>query len=389
MRAIRLLQSTTFVSTLDRFAMPPMLISIAADMGASLSEVVRAASVYFLVYGLMQLVWGMVSDSLGIVRTMRLTLLAAAISTIASSLVWSPMWLAITRGLAGGFFGAAYPGSLIYLGDTVPAAERQPEITRLMVGTAMGTAVASIGAGLMAELVSWRGTFILTGATSLVLMVMLGKLTEPPLTRKGSHVGRAIAKVFSTRAAVLVLVLAFTEGVVLLGVLTILPPAVEATGVSTALAGAVTGVYGLAVLFFARVVSKLSANLHPAKLIGAGATAAVLACALLSVWRNPVATMVAAVLFGLAWTGMHSSIQTWATEVMPPARATMVSLFASSLFAGSAVAAAAVAGLVESGAYDTIFLLAAATAVPLGLLATVGRARWNAPSPGTSPGHAG
>jgi MFS family permease len=379
MRAIRLLQSTTFVSTLDRFAMPPMLISIAADMGASLSEVVRAASVYFLVYGLMQLVWGTVSDSLGLVRTMRLTMLAAAVCTIGSSLVMTPMWLAIMRGLAGGFFGAAYPASLVYLGDTVPSAERQPEITRLMVGTAMGTAVASVGAGLMAELVSWRGTFIATGVTSLVLTVLLRRLTEPPLTRKGSNVGRAIAQVFSNRGAVLVLVLAFTEGVVLLGVLTILPPAVEATGVSTALAGAVTGVYGLAVLFFARLVAKKAKSLHPSRMIAIGASAATLACALLSIWQNPVATVIAAILFGLAWTAMHSSIQTWATEVMPPARATMISLFATALFAGSAVAAGAVAGLVESGAYGTIFLLAAATAVPLGVLATVGRARWHAP----------
>ena len=90
---------------------------------------------------------------------------------------------------------------------------------------------------------------------------------------------------------------------------------------------------------------------------------------------------------GVAWTAMHSSIQTWATEVVPKARATMISLFATALFAGSAAAAGAVAGLAEAGAYGTIFLIAAATTVPLGLLATVGRFRWR--EPGTSPGHAG
>ena len=47
----------------------------------------------------------------------------------------------------------------------------------------------------------------------------------------------------------------------------------------------------------------------------------------------------AAILFGLAWTSMHSSLQTWATEVLPEARATVVSLFAGSLFVGSALAA--------------------------------------------------
>jgi MFS family permease len=379
MRAIRLLQMTTFVSTLDRFAMPPMLISMAADLDVSLAEVVRAASIYFLVYGLMQLVWGTVSDSLGLVRTMRLTLLAAGISTIAAAFVFSPLWLAITRGLAGGFFGAAYPASLVYLGDTVPARERQSEITRLMVGTAMGIAVASVGAGLMAQLVTWRGTFIATGVTSLVLTFFLARLTEPPMTRKDSKILQAVAQVLSTKAAVFVLVLAFTEGVVLLGVLTVLPPAVEAAGTNAAVAGAVTGTYGLAVLASARVVGRMSKSLHAAKLIAIGAVAAIIACVLLSVSRHPAVTVVAALLFGVAWTAMHSSIQTWATEVVPKARATMISLFATALFAGSAAAAGAVAGLAEAGAYGTIFFIAAATTVPLGLLATVGRARWREP----------
>lgn len=367
--------------------MPPMLISIAGDLDVSLGEVVRAASVYFLVYGLMQVVWGTVSDRLGLVRTMRLTLLAAAISTIAAAFVWTPVWLAITRGLAGGFFGAAYPASLVYVGDTVPARGRQPEITRLMVGTAMGIAAASVGAGLMAQLVTWRGTFILTGVSSLVLAVVLRRLPQPPMTRKDSRILRAVRQVISTKAALFVLLLAFTEGLVLLGVLTVLPPAVEAAGASAAVAGAVTGTYGLAVFMSTRLVGRMSKNLHAAKLIAIGATAAVIACALLSVSRNPAVTVVAALLFGLAWTAMHSSIQTWATEVVPAARATMISLFATALFAGSAAAAGAVAGLAEAGAYGTIFFIAAATTVPLGLLAAAGRFRWR--EPGTSPGHAG
>src|SRR5688572_23132142 len=113
--------------------MPPMLVVIAHDLGVPLADVVRAAGVYFLVYGLCQPLWGAVSDRLGRVRTMRLTLLLAALCTLGSALSGSTLVLAVTRGLAGGFFGAAYPSSLIYLGDTVPAALRQRDVTRLMV----------------------------------------------------------------------------------------------------------------------------------------------------------------------------------------------------------------------------------------------------------------
>jgi MFS family permease len=85
-------------------------------------------------------------------------------------------------------------------------------------------------------------------------------------------------------------------------------------------------------------------------------------------------------LLGLAWVAMHSSLQTWAIEILPGARATVVSLFACSLFVGSAVAAVLVAGLAEEERYADIFTLAAVTVVPLGVLATVGRLRWRAPA---------
>ena len=74
-------------------------------------------------------------------------------------------------------------------------------------------------------------------------------------------------------------------------------------------------------------------------------------------------------LLGLAWTSMHSSLQTWATEVLPGARATVVSFFAGSLFVGSALAAVLVAGLADAGAYTVIYAAYAALAVPLGVWA--------------------
>ena len=79
----------------------------------------------------------------------------------------SPTLLGVARGLTGGLFGAAYPASLIYLGDTVPAAVRQRDVARLMVGVALGTALASVSAGIVADLLSWRLMFVLTGSTQV------------------------------------------------------------------------------------------------------------------------------------------------------------------------------------------------------------------------------
>ncbi|MDI6912281.1 MFS transporter [Nocardioides sp.] len=380
---IRLLQLGALVSTLDRFALPPMLVAIAHDLGAPLSEIVTAAGAYFLVYGLSQPVWGTVSDRLGRVRTMRVTLLLAGVFTLVSALSWSPLSLGVTRGLAGGFFGAAYPSSLIYLGDTVPAASRQRDIARLMVGVAMGTALASVGAGVLADAVSWRVAFVVTGVASLLMTWALRGLPEPEAHGRPASAMDGLRTIGGSRIALLMLLFAFTEGAVLLGALTLLPPAVENAGATAALAGGVTAVYGVSVFASSQLVGRLAATWHPWRLIAMGATAAVAGCGLLAVSQEPASAVVVALLLGLAWTSMHSSLQTWATEVLPGARATVVSFFAGSLFVGSALAAVLVAGLADAGRYALIYAVYGALAVPLGIAAGLARRRWVRPAPET------
>jgi MFS family permease len=378
-RAPRQLQLASFVSTLDRFAMAPMLVAMARDLDSPLSSMVNAAGAYFLAYGLTQPLWGMVADRIGLVTTMRLALALGAAATTTAALLGSALTLGIARGLAGACFSAVIPACLVYVGDTVPAGHRQPEMTRLMTGLAVGTALASAGAGALAQFTSWRLTFLITGAAALTLSITLGRLPRPPVLRRHAGVLAPVAAVARSRPTLMVLGLAFVEGMVVLGALTLLPAAVEATGTSGSVAGAVTAVYGLAVLGFARLAGKAARRLPMSRLIAFGATAATTACALTAVSRSPALALPAAVLLGLAWVSLHSSLQTWATEVLPCARTTVVSGFAMALFLGSAVAAALVGGLAEAGRYAEIFAMAAALAVPLGLAATVGRARWTRP----------
>ena len=136
--SLRLLQLTSFVSTLDRFAMPSVLLAISRDLDVPLPSVVTAASVYYIAYGAMQPVWGIVSDRLGRVRTLRVTLLLAAVATAVSATTHDVAGLIVTRGIAGALFGAAMPTCLIYVGDVVPIRHRQQEVTRLLVGVALG-----------------------------------------------------------------------------------------------------------------------------------------------------------------------------------------------------------------------------------------------------------
>ena len=95
--------------------------------------------------------------------------------------------------------------------------------------------------------------------------------------------------------------------------------------------------------------------------------------------QTPITAIVVSALLALAWAAMHSTLQTWATEVIPGARATVVSMFAGSLFVGSACAAVAFSGLAEADRYRAIYAMAAAATVPMGLLAVRGRMKWRRP----------
>jgi predicted MFS family arabinose efflux permease len=378
---IRLLQQAAFVATFDRFSMSPMLVAIAHDLGAPLSAAVQAAGAYFLAYGLSQPLWGTVSDRFGRVLTMRVTLTLAGLCSIASAAAGTALVLGVARGLAGGLFGAAYPAALIYLGDTVRADVRQREVTRLMVGVALGTALASVGAGVIADELSWRVMFVLTGLAAVVLAARLGALPEPRREHHGGSFLRPVGYVGRSPVTLFVLLCALAEGAILLGTITLLPPALEHAGASTTVAGVVTGVYGGSVFVFSAFVGRFSQRWHPARLIVLGAVAAVLACLVLTRSQGVAAGIAAAILLGLAWTAMHSTLQTWATEVLPAARATVVSFFAGSLFVGSSLAAVVASGLTDEGRYGVLFAACAALAVPLGAAAAVVRTRHHAVGP--------
>jgi predicted MFS family arabinose efflux permease len=376
---LRLLQLGAFFSSFDRFAVAPMLVTIAAALGASLAETAAIASVYYLLYGAMQPVWGMLSDRLGRVRVIRMTLFGAAVAGVLSAAAPNLAVLIAARALAGGLFSAVIPASLVYLGDTVGIDSRQRALADLMAASAVGTALATVAGGLAAYLDAWRLAFAAPALAGVALAVMLTRLPEPKgfaaENREGPIV--QIGRVLRRPWAVVVVGIALVEGAVILGSLTYLAPSLESVGFSPAVAGLAVGLYGLAVLGWTRVVKPLTSRLGASVLILIGGGMLALGCASAAVWQSLAGVSAAAVLIGGGFAFMHSTLQTWATDVVPEARATVISLFAAALFAGSGISAMAAAPLAEAGAFGLLFGLAALVAAPLGLFAGLARRRYS------------
>ncbi|SDK49719.1 Predicted arabinose efflux permease, MFS family [Nonomuraea maritima] len=373
------LSIASFVSSFDRFAVSPMIVLIAADLGVSLSASVAAASGYYLAYGLTQPLWGVLSDRLGRVRVMRLALYGAAVAGAASALMPVLAALVVARVVTGACFGAVIPTSLTYVGDTVAPAVRQRALTDLMAAAALGTALATGLGGAVAGLVDWRVAFTVPAACALVCALGLRTLPEPPRAAgTGQGVAGYLGMVLRHRWALLVFGLAFTEGAIMLGAMPFLATALQHDGLAAAVAGLAITAYGLGLWAFSRLVKRVSVRWPAPVLMLVGGTQLCAGFALVSLHVSVPAVAVTALLLGGGWSFLHSSLQTWATSILPQARGTTIAFFAGALFVGSAVASWAAGPLAEHGRYGLLFGIAAAAAVPLTAVAAVTRRRYGA-----------
>ena len=374
--SVRLLSIGTFISNFDRFMVASLLVLIARDLDEPLEAVAHVATLYFLAYGVMQLIWGVLSDRLGRVRTLRLALAVAGLTGVLSTLAPNLEMLLVSRTLAGAAFAAAVPTAMVYVGDTVPIERRQGPLADLMTGGAVGMAVSTLGAAAVGEYLHWRVAMASTAVIALYLVFRLRLLAEPEVTER-PRPGTALMRVVRERWALLVLALGFLEGMVVLGYITFFPTTLQFTGSSATLAGAVTTAFGVSTIVSARVVKRLDGRLSPARLIGIGAVCAVAAFACAIVDQEVAGMLGASLLLGVGRAFMHSSLQTWVTDVVPDARAMAVGLFATVLFTGSSAAAAIGGALMATGDHRLMYAVALASAVPLGAVATWGRSRYS------------
>ncbi|MFI7453381.1 MFS transporter [Nonomuraea sp. NPDC049714] len=379
------LSSACFVSSFDRFAVTPMLVLIAVDLNVSLATAVAVASGYFLAYGLSQPLWGVLSDRFGRLRVMRTALVGAALTGLASALMPELGTLVVARIVAGACFGAVIPTSLTYVGDTVAVAVRQRALSDLMGVMALATATATGIGGLLGDLTGWRVVFTVPALCALVCALALRGVPEPPRARIGG-LGRHVGTVLRRPWALLVFALAFVEGAVLLGTMAFLATALQHQGISTAVAGLGTATYGIGVWLFSRLVMRLSRGWPVWLLITAGGAQMCAGYAIVAAQVSVATVTVSALVLGGGWSFMHSSLQTWATSVVPQARGTTVAFFAASLFVGGAASSWAAGPLAEDGSYPLLFGLAAAVAVPLTVVAALSRRRYGLlPAKGSLP----
>lgn len=379
----RLLYLAALLSYGDRYLIPPLLVSMARDLGVSLAAVTVVATLYFFLYGGMQPVCGVLSDRFGRVRVMRGAMVGMAVANLAAASAPALGYLVAAKAVSAAFAAGILPTTLAYVGDKVRFARRQQVIANVLAAGAVGTVGAIAAGGLLGRFASWRLAFGLYALLALGLAARLPRLPESLQTERGAGPLAQARLVLRHRWAVFLIVLAVAEGVVMLAFLTFLAPALEATGESAAVAGVVVATYGVGVFAGLQAVKKLVAqtSISPSQVIATGGALLVPAYLVAALDQRVLNILVASVLIGCAYAFLHSTLQTWATETAPEARGTAISFFVASVYTGAAIGTSAVSGLADAGRYRPLFLIAAGLTVPLVLVASVARARFSSSAP--------
>ncbi len=361
----------------DRFAVAPLLIPMAASFHVSLVAVSGVASLYYLAYGLMPTLYGVLADRFGRVRVIRVALVGTALADALSALSPNLTALLVARFVTGGIACGVFPTTLVYLADRFPFKVRQQAIANVLVFVALGTTAGTLGAGLTAHASSWRFFFLIPGAIALAVAIGLRGMPESLLARSSQNPLKQVATVVRHGWAVLVLALSVINGAVMFGFVTYLAPALEANGQSPAIAGVVVASYGVSVLVCTRAFVYVARRTPAALILAGGATMLLIGYAIAGATQSVVTILAASLLAGGAYAFMQSTFQTWATDVVPEARGTATALFATAIFTGAALATSAVAGLASANRYSTLFVIAALVTMPVLIFGSL--ARWRYP----------
>ena len=361
-RAIVLLSFATFSSMALQRICDPMLPELSLVFEAPLSEVSQVISWFAITYGLMQLFYGPVGDRFGKYRVVMLATMACSATCILAACSTSLDFLVTARIASALAAAAIIPLSLAWVGDVVHYQMRQETLARVGLGTMLGIAAGQLFGGLLTDTFGWRWAFVLMACAFASVSFLLGqqlKRLEPTAQTKQVQTGflKQLQQVANDPWVRTILVIALTEGAMIFGLLAVTASHLHHLHqISLTLAGATTALFGLggmAYMAIAKLVIRRFGEVGLARQGGICFGLAFLVIAICPWWQLALPACFCA---GFGFAMFHNTMQAKATQMVPTARATGVTLFAGFLFLGQSLGVLVLSALISR--FDSRFVLA-------------------------------
>ncbi|MGY8668002.1 MFS transporter [Bradyrhizobium sp. UFLA05-109] len=372
--AINIIAIAGFSAALSTRALDPVLPHVAEDFAIGITTAASIAAGYALIYALVQPVVGAAADLFGKARLMTMCLALLGVASILGAFATSFSGLFASRILAGIASGGVFPVALGLTADLVAPAKRQVAIGRTLAGSMTGNLLGATAAGIIGDLIGWRGVLVILGALGLIAAAAVAAgfrgaaLTPPPKTdlktlRQGYRTIFANPNTRFCYSAV------FVEGCCVFGLFPFIAAFLFDLGEkSLSIAGIVIAGFAIGGLFYTFTVSHFLPRLGVKGMMIAGASLVgvqLVALAFGPGWKLQFASML---LMGWGFYMIHGCLQVFASELSIGARATAMSLHSFFFFMGQTVGPLAYGfGLAHAGKGPTLFA-SAGIMVVLGLV---------------------
>jgi predicted MFS family arabinose efflux permease len=368
-RVLNLMAFVIFATTLFMRSVDPVIPQIASGLNVTPTTAALLSTGFTLPYALVQPVLGALADMFSKTRLIAVCMLVVGITTIACGFATNFEMLMTLRVIAGIAAGGVFPIALAVAGDRVPVQQRQVAIGRLLFAAMTGNLLGASGAGVIGDVVGWRGVFFVTGAIDLVALAVampgFRSMNESPGRFDLSTFIPNYRAVFSNPLAKYCFGAVFIEALFLFGVFPYMAVLLREAGETHAsIAGVVIAGFGIGGVIYTLMVAWLVAHVSEQRLMAAGGMM-MGACLLVITLRMPwPIEFVNFMVMGFGFYLLHGCIQVYVTELAPSARGSATAGHSMFFFLGQAAGPVVYgAGLTSVGITPVLVVGAAALAV--------------------------
>jgi len=339
---LNLMAFVVFATTLFMRSVDPVIPQIAQGLNVTPATAALLSTGFTLPYALVQPVLGALADMFSKARLIMICMLICGLATLACGLVTNFETLMALRVLAGITAGGIFPIALAVVGDRVSVGERQVAIGKLLFAAMSGNLLGASGAGVIGDLVGWRGVFLTTAAIDLIVLAV----AIPGFRGMKESAGRFdlttlvpnYRAIFSNPMAKFCFGTVFVEAVCMYGVFPYMAGLLQTEGETRAsIAGIVLAGFAIGGLIYTLMVGRLLAFVGERRLMAAGGMVmafCLIVIALRAPWPVEFANFI---LLGFGFYLLHGCVQVYVTELAPAARGSATAAHSCFFFLGQAV----------------------------------------------------
>jgi predicted MFS family arabinose efflux permease len=340
-RVLNLMAFVVFATSLFMRSVDPVIPQIASGLDVAPTTAAMLSTGFTLPFALVQPVLGALADMFSKTRLIAICMLILGLTTLACGLATNFETLMTLRVLAGITAGGVFPIALAVAGDRVPVAQRQVAIGKLLFAAMSGNLLGASGAGVIGDLIGWRGVFFATGAIDLMAL----GLVVPGFRGMGEGAGRFdlstfipnYRAIFRNPLAKFCFGAVFVEAVFLFGVFPYMANMLHTEGVTHAsIAGIVIAGFGIGGVFYTLSVSWLLSYIGVQRLMAAGGMVMAFGLIMIALRAPWPVEFVNFIMLGFGFYMLHGCIQVYVTELAPAARGSATAGHSAFFFLGQA-----------------------------------------------------